>query len=369
MTDKAADSLVDRDDEAALVEQVRKARNLGQALRIQGAGTKDFYGNPVRASGNLDCTGHRGLIAYEPSELAITVRAGTPLAEVEALLAAQGQQLPFEPPHFGPASAGGGTLGGLVATGLSGPRRPYAGSVRDALLGVKLLNGRGEVLQLGGRVMKNVAGYDVSRLMAGALGVLGVLLEVSLKVSPSPPGQLTLMQECNQAEALARLRRWARQSLPISATAWHKDQLFIRLSGSEAALAEGQRRLGGREVAQAEPVWCELRDQRLAFFAGEAPLWRLAVRPATPAEVLPGELIEWGGALRWRRGVADPQMLRTAARAGGGHASLFRAGAAAAPADGVFTPLDPVTWRLHRQLKQAFDPDGLFNPGRLYPHL
>ncbi|MGB5733568.1 MAG: glycolate oxidase subunit GlcE [Thiohalocapsa sp.] len=359
------------DAEQSLVEQVVAAREAHATLSIQGSGSKGFYGNAVRADRPLDCTEHRGIVAYEPTELAITVRAGTPLAEVEALLDANGQQFPFEPPRFDL----GATIGGMVAAGLSGPRRPYAASVRDAVLGVRLLNGQGQVLDLGGRVMKNVAGYDLSRLMTGSLGMLGVLLEVSLKVSPSPVGRLTLVHEQIQAGALALMRRWARRSLPITATAWVDGRLYVRICGSEEGLAETHRVVEGLPLADADTFWTDLREQRLAFFASDAPLWRLSVRPATAIAEIVGEpqLMEWGGALRWLRGgpdvAEDAERWRTAAKAAGGHATLFRAGGVDAPADGVFTPLDPVVLRLHRNLKQAFDPDGLFNPGRLYPEL
>lgn len=352
--------------EADLIDQVNAARAAGATLAIRGGGTKAFYGNPVSADRVLDCREHRGLVAYEPSELVITARCGTPLAAVEALLAEQNQQLPFEPPHFGD----GATVGGMVAAGLSGPRRPYAASVRDAVLGVRLLNGRGEALNFGGRVMKNVAGYDLSRLMAGSLGVLAVLLEVSLKVAPAPLGRMTLVRETDAAGALELMQRWARRSLPITATAWLDGRLYTRICGSEEGLAETHRAVEGLPLADADAFWEGLREQRLPFFAGDAPLWRISVPPAAPlaADGTP-ELIEWGGALRWQRTDVPAQELRAQAVGAGGHATLFRSGPAGVPADGVFTPLPPVPLRLHRNLKQAFDPDGLFNPGRLYPGL
>jgi glycolate oxidase FAD binding subunit len=368
---------LDTTTEPAIVEQVHAARAAGTALAIHGGKTKAFYGNPVPADAELDCSVHRGVIAYEPTELAITVRAGTPLAEVEALLAEHGQAFPFEPPHFGERA----TIGGMVAAGLSGPRRPYAASVRDAVLGVRMLNGKGEVMDFGGRVMKNVAGYDLSRLMVGALGVLGVLLEVSIKVMPRPPGRITLIQEQDQASALASMQRWAGQALPITGTAWLHDRLHLRVAGSEEALSETQRLLGGTPMAAAEAdaFWTAVREQRLECFAGDRPLWRMSVPPATVADAIPGvDLIEWGGALRWLRTAsasadaaaragASTAAVRAWAAAAGGHATLFRAGASTSlPNDGVFAPLSPVVLRLHRRLTQAFDPDGLFNPGRLY---
>lgn len=363
------------DAEQSLAEQVRAAVAHGRRLAVRGGGSKAFYGNPVAADAELDCTAHRGVVAYEPTELAITVCGGTPLAEVETLLAAHGQQLPFEPPHFAARDgASTATIGGAVAAGLSGPRRPYAASVRDAVLGVRLLNGRGEVLEFGGRVMKNVAGYDVSRLMAGSLGVLGVLLEVSLKVIPRAPGSLTLVREEPLPGALDLLRRFSRRALPITASAWLEGRLHLRIDGGDEALAETRRIVEGLPLDEADAFWGELREQRLGFFAGDAPLWRLSLPPATAADALAAleaglPLVEWGGALRWLRGDLPAARVRELAQAAGGHATLFRPGSGARPADGVFTPLAAVPLRLHRNLKQAFDPHGVLNPGRLYPDL
>ena len=358
------------DGEAALVEQVVAAREARTPQRVRGGGSKGFYGNAAHAEAELDVRTHQGVVAYEPSELAITVRGGTPLAAVEALLAEHGQQFPFEPPHFGP----GATVGGMVAAGLSGPRRPYGASVRDAVLGVRLLNGEGKAMDFGGRVMKNVAGYDLSRLMAGSLGILGVLLTVSLKVAPVPAGRMTLVQEQSLDGALVLLKRWSRRSLPITGTAWLDGRLYVRICGSEEGLKETHQVIGGLPLGDADTFWDDLREQRLGFFAGDAPLWRLSLRPATTGNELGldgvGEpLVEWGGALRWLRGDLPAAGVRTRAQAAGGHATLFRPGSAERPADGVFTPLAPVVARLHRNLKQAFDPAGILNPGRLYPDL
>ena len=370
--------------EKAIIEQVNAARAAGTSLAIHGGKTKAFYGNPVSADAELDCSSHQGVIAYEPTELAITVRAGTPLAAVEALLAEHGQEFPFEPPHFGARA----TIGGMVAAGLSGPRRPYAASVRDAVLGVRMLNGKGEVMDFGGRVMKNVAGYDLSRLMVGSLGVLGVLLEVSLKVLPIPSGRLTLVHERDQASALALMRCWAGQALPITGTAWLAGRLHVRVAGSEEALMETERLLGGTPMppADADAFWTAVREQSLDCCAGEQALWRISVPPATAADAIPGvDLMEWGGALRWLRSElgtavaanvshseatadATAETIRALAAAAGGHATRFRAGTGTPlPKRGVFAPLGPVPLRLHQRLKQAFDPEGILNPGRLYP--
>jgi glycolate oxidase FAD binding subunit len=307
------------------------------------------------------------VVAFEPTELVITARAGTPLAELEAVVAEQGQMLAFEPPHFGP----GATLGGCVASGLSGPRRMAVGALRDFVLGLKMMDGRGEVLSFGGQVMKNVAGYDVSRLICGSLGTLGLILEVSLKVLPRPVATATLEFELDEAAALQRVNEWGGQPLPVSATAWTCGRLRVRLSGAAAAVDAACRRLGGARIEEgvAEMYWADLREQRLSFFAGEPPLWRLSLPSTAPALALGPQLIEWGGALRWLRSSADPlraEAIREAAAAVGGSASVFRGG----PRDGMpFHPLQPAALGVHRRLKQSFDPAGVFKPGRKYPEL
>jgi len=351
-----------------LCERVRDAAAHGKALRIRGGGTKDFYGAAGRGGEILETTGGSGIVAYEPKELVLTVRAGTPLAEVERALAAERQMLPFEPPHFAPsppaAAASAATIGGIVACGLSGPRRPYAGAVRDFVLGTRIVNGKGEALAFGGRVIKNVAGYDVSRLMAGALGTLGVITEISFKVLPRPPEEATLAFPLGQGEAIERANRWAGQPLPLSASAWEDGVLRVRLSGAPAAIAAARAKMGGEEDPGGPAYWTALREQRLAFFAGEAPLWRLAL-PQTAPPLFAGhaQLVEWGGGVRWIRGPADAFALRTEAERAGGHATLFRGGDKSV---GVFHPLAPALMKIHRRLKAAFDPAGILNPGRMY---
>ncbi len=344
--------------ETELIERVQRAIASRTPLCIQAGGGKAFYGRACRGE-PLEVSGHRGDIRYEPSELVLTARAGTPLAEIEALLAANNQMLPFEPPHFSPHA----TLGGMVAAGLSGPRRPWGGSVRDAVLGVKLLNGRGEVLRLGGQVMKNVAGYDLSRLMVGALGTLGVLLEVSVKVLPRPAEEITLAFEMDATHAAACLIEWGRRPLPLSATLFHDGRLLVRLSGSAQGVRAARAAMGGEETDHA--IWAGAREQTLPFFQTGAPLWRVSLPAAAPA--LPGEgLSEWGGALRWIASDQPAATIRHQAAAVGGHATLFRGH------DGhgeVFHPLPPALLALHRRVKQAFDPHGIFNPGRLYQGL
>lgn len=344
--------------EEALIERVRQAAAARMSLRILGGGSKAFYGRACPGE-DLDLSGHVGDIRYEPSELVLTARAGTKLAEIEALLAANAQMLPFEPPHFSPAAS----LGGMVAAGLSGPRRPWGGSLRDAVLGVKLLNGRGEVLRLGGQVMKNVAGYDLSRLMAGALGTLGVLLEVSIKVLPRPAEERTLMFELDASTAAARLIEWGRQPLPLSATLYHEGRLYVRLSAGGRCLQAASAQLGGEEADAG--IWNAVREQTLPFFRRDLPLWRISLPPAAAA--VPGVgLSEWGGALRWLASDEPAARIRLRVASLGGHATLFRGHAGAGE---VFHPLPPAMLALHRRIKQALDPHGLFNPGRLYEGL
>jgi glycolate oxidase FAD binding subunit len=303
----------------------------------------------------LAVDGHTGIVAYDPRELVVTARAGTRLAELEAELAACGQMLAFEPPHFSEQA----TLGGAVASGLSGPRRAYCGAVRDFVLGCRVLDGNGKQLNFGGQVIKNVAGYDVSRLMVGAWGTLGVLLEVSLKVLPQPRASVTVVQSCTADEALQRVRDLARQPLPLDASCHCDGRLYLRLSGEAAATEAARRRLGGDVLSDADEFWRSLRDHALPFFAG-TPLWRLSL-PATAAmPPLAGDwLLEWGGALRWLKSDAPVEQVRAAAEQAGGHAMLFRGGAR----HDVFHPLPAPLLALHQRLKQSFDPQGLFNPG------
>ncbi|MGF6180539.1 glycolate oxidase FAD binding subunit [Massilia sp. UYP32] len=346
-------------------ERVRAAASDRQPLCIRGGGSKDWYGGAPQGAG-LDTRDHAGIVDYEPTELVITARCGTPLAEIEALLARHNQMLAFEPPHFG-ANA---TVGGTVAAGLSGPRRASSGATRDFVLGVRLLDGKGDVLAFGGKVMKNVAGYDVSRMLAGSMGTLGLLLEVSLKVLPRPFSEATLRFEMSEIDAIRRLNEWGGQPLPLSGSAWCGGQLALRLSGAEAAVDAAMRLLGGEAVPHpdAAAFWTDLREQRHAFFTGSEPLWRLSVPSTTGALVLGGDqLIEWGGAQRWLRtggDAATADTVRRTAQACGGHAALFRGGDKEI---GVFQPLAPALARIHARMKDAFDPAHIFNPGRLYP--
>ena len=351
-----------------LCERIREAGARKTALCVRGGGTKDFYGEVPRGE-VLDVTPYSGIVAYEPKELVLTVKAGTPLSEVERVLEGERQMLAFEPPRFG----GGSTIGGVVASGLSGPRRPYAGSLRDFVLGTRVVNGKGEDLSFGGRVIKNVAGYDVSRLMAGALGTLGVITEVSFKVLPRPPCEITLSYALAEAEATKRVNTWAGQPLPLSATAWLGGRLLVRLSGAETAVRAARAKMGGDEASDLPDFWGALRDHRIAFFASVGssprgglppPLWRISVKPtAEPIATPHHQLVEWGGGLRWVSGEMDAAQVRDAAERAGGHATLFRHGEKSV---GVFHPLQPALLKIHRRLKDAFDPSGILNPGRMY---
>ena len=341
--------------------EVFRARILERKpLRLRGGGSKDFYGGPINGD-VLDTGGHAGIVSYEPTELVITARCGTPLAELESALATRRQCLACEPPHFGAA-----TVGGAVAAGLAGPRRAAVGGMRDFVLGVKLMDGEGRVHRFGGEVMKNVAGFDVSRLIAGSLGTLGLILEVSLKVLPVPPGDASLRFEMPQERALEALNRWAGQPLPLVASCWQDGVLTLRLCGAQAAVSAACASMGGEAIKELEALafWQGLREQGAEFFAGDAALWRLSIPSVAPPLDLPGTtLIEWGGAQRWLRGDVDRVRIRELAARAGGHATLFRGGD---KTSGVFTSLPPALMEVHRRLKQSFDPYGVFNPGRMY---
>ncbi|MBP0600498.1 glycolate oxidase subunit GlcE [Herbaspirillum sp. LeCh32-8] len=349
----------------ALLEGFRARIKAGRPLQIRGGGTKDWYGQAPQGE-LLDTRGYSGIVDYEPTELVITARCGTTLAEIDAALEKNNQMLAWEPPRFD----GAATVGGMVAAGLSGPARASAGAVRDFVLGAVLMDAQGEELHFGGQVMKNVAGYDVSRLLAGSLGTLGLILQVSLKVLPKPFAASTRVFEINQEGALRLLNQCGGQPLPLTASAWNNKVLTIRLAGAQAAVDSAVKKLGGSELSNGDDFWRDLREQQHAFFdAPEQPLWRLSVPSVAPPLDLPGrQLIEWGGAQRWLRpdGSLDAVSIRAAALAVGGSASLHRGGDKAI---GVFHPLQPAVEKIHRNLKQQFDPAGIFNPGRMYAGL
>ena len=363
----------------ALIDQVRAAVAARTPLRIRGGDTKAFHGEPVSGQ-PLDTRAFSGIVAHEPSELVITVRAGTPLAEVEAALAEKGQHLPFDPPHFGVES----TIGGAVAAGLAGPARATAGGVRDYVLGAQFVNGRAEWLTFGGQVMKNVAGYDISRALAGSMGTLGVITHLSLKVLPVAPAEATLVFRMGQRDALEQLHRWGGQPLPLNASCWVKDDtapdapklLFVRLRGAAAAVETASERLareaGGQRMdnAQAGPDWAACRDQTLPFFNAPSPdlcLWRLSLPQTAPVLELPfAQLIEWQGAQRWLWAPASAATpIRAAAARMQGHATLFRAGADGAPGVRRFDAESPALQTITKRLREAFDPLGLFNQNKM----
>ncbi|MET1115253.1 MAG: glycolate oxidase subunit GlcE [Comamonas sp.] len=361
-----------------ITERVRGAVADRTPLRLRGGGSKDFHARALEGE-VLDTRQLQGVLSYEPSELVVTARAGTSLAELQALLAAQGQCLPFDPPHF----AAGATVGGMVAAGLSGPARASVGAVRDYMLGVEILNGRAELLRFGGQVMKNVAGYDVSRLMAGSWGTLGLLTEVSLKVLPQAPGEATLRFECTQAQALQWLNTWGGQPLPLNASCWLEDAgqgtLFLRLRGAKAAVQSACGVLGGerQDNARVAADWDACRDHQLPWFRErlaqpDLALWRLSVPAQAPVLALPegarGPLVEWHGALRWVQAprALGPALQALAAQVGGA-AQMFHAQHHSTPAQPPAAPLQPALAALQARLQQAFDPAGIFNPGRLQP--
>ena len=348
----------DLDNSRVLLEQVNQALHSGTALRIQGANSKMFLGRAV-AGEVLDTRNHRGIVSYDPTELVITARCGTPLAQLTHVLEQARQMLPCEPPAYA-----GATVGGMIASGLSGPRRPWAGSVRDYVLGTRVITGHGKHLRFGGEVMKNVAGYDLSRLMAGSYGSLGVITEVSLKVLPKPRQCLSISLQMSSERALLRLAEWGQQPLPISAACHDGQRLHLRLEGGEGSVAAARERLGGELLDGA--FWADLNAQRLDFFAAGSPLWRLSLPNNTPALALPGQqLIDWGGAQRWLKSDAEASWIRAVVAEVGGHVTCYSHGLVDSP----FQPLPAALLRYQRSLKYQLDPQGIFNPGRLYAEL
>lgn len=353
--------MANQDKSKELAAHVNDALLSKSTLKIIGGNSKAFYGRKCEGK-QISIEEHAGIINYQPGELVITARAGTPLSELESVLAEKNQRLLFEPPHFATSA----TLGGTIATNMNGPGRPWSGSVKDALLGVKIINGRGEVLSFGGEVMKNVAGYDVSRLMAGSLGTLGILLDVSLKVLPIAQKTITLMFEKTEQEAIEHCSNLNQQYLPLSAMSYYDNILYIRLSGNAASVDSAHTKLGG-ELLPDSDFWHSIREQSHPFFKQTGTLWRLSVPPATATiESLPGHcLIDWGGAQRWLVSTANAETVRNEVKQVNGHATIFRNG----DVNDVFQPLTAAQEHLHLMVKQAFDPSGIFNPGRLYPNL
>ena len=351
---------MDSDDTPRVLDAVNAALSDQSALEICGSGSKSFYGYPS-AGTRLDMTTHAGILNYQPGELVITARSGTPLDDVEAALAERGQFLPFEPPHFGAKA----TLGGTIACGLSGPRRPWSGAARDLVLGMRMVNGRGQALSFGGEVMKNVAGYDVSRLMTGSMGTLGVILDISLKVLPTPEDEVTLTFELDADAALKAVARHARTPIPLTGAAFVDHRLYLRLAGASAGVSAARTVLGG-EVLDDANFWHDLREQRLSFFKnGSGDLWRWSCPPTAPhLSALGDQLIDWGGAQRWFHSEEPAHELRERGAAAGGHLQCFRPRQGARPS-ALFHPMPDAVARLNAAVKHAFDPQGVFNPGRM----
>ncbi len=341
-------------------EKIEDCFDNSRCINICGHDSKQFYGRTINNQyEKLSTIEHQGVIDYQPTELVITVRSGTPLAEVESVLDEKNQMFAFEPPQFNQQ----GTIGGMIASGLSGPARPFAGSVRDAVLGVSCLNGKGEKLVYGGQVMKNVAGYDISRLMTGSMGTLGLILDASIKVMPKPEQTITLVLEQSAEQALQTWQKLGNQALAISASCQFNEQLYIRLSGNAAAVKHAQSMIGGEPLKEDKQFWQQLRDHELDFFQGPGSLWRLSLAGATMQLNLSGDtLIDWAGAQRWIKTDESDNVIRHLCESHGGHAALF------APPDNkieAFHPLAPGIALLHKQLKQAFDPVGILNPLRM----
>ncbi len=350
-----------------LQDRVRAAASDKTPLTIVGGNSKAFYGNPCEEphAQRLETRIHQGIISYEPSELVLTARAGTSLRDIEALLAENGQMLPFEPPHFSEHS----TLGGAVASGLSGSRRPWTGAVRDFVLGVKLINGKGDILSFGGQVMKNVAGYDVSRLMVGALGTLGVLLEISIKVLPRPHSEQTVCMAMEKQQALRAMRQYDRSTLPLSAMLFVDDTLYLRLSGAGSAVDAAVKQLQAEPLLHAEHFWQQINTQSHPFFQQQQPLWRLSVPAIASIEHDAPQLIDWGGAQYWLHSDTEQESLQQLAAAQGGHACVFRDPQQVYQQQERFMPLAAKIKQFHINLKMRFDPWGILNYGRLYRYL
>ena len=353
------------DISAYLVEQVKEAVRLGRPLQIAGGGSKShLLGRDIRAKNylHLSLNEHRGIVSYEPSELVLTARAGTTIAEIESALAEHGQVLSFEPPQFE-----GATLGGSFATNICGPARPWRSSFRDMVLGVKLINGRGEQLRFGGQVMKNVAGYDLARLQAGALGSLGAITEVSVKVLPRLEVSQTLTVDIDQQEAIKLMNSVAGTSVPLTGAAWLDGTVYLRLSGAASAVEAACSDLAlpsGQVLDNDRSFWDSLRNQSHEFFLADQPLWRFSVKPTADIFIEGSpSLIDWAGAQRWFRGAFVLEECEVLARKAGGHVCLYRGGVRSGE---VRQSLHTAQQNIQKQVKLAIDPGGVFNPGILY---
>ena len=349
------------DQTSEIISVIKKAFENNTKLRIQGGSSKAFYGRNIVGQ-TLSLSEHAGIIEYEPSELYITAKSGTPLSLIEETIAEYNQILPFEPPYFNNTA----TIGGTVACGLSGPRRAYAGNVRDSVLGTEVINGTGEKLRFGGRVMKNVAGYDASRLMCGALGTLGVLMTITLRLLPKPACEKTSVFALSQNAAITKMNEWANTPLPVSATFYDGDHLYVRLSGSSASVNEAINELGGDIYLKDNEFWKEIKEHQHCYFKSDEPLWKISVPPNTQTIPLAGEVaIEWNGSLRWIKTSENENIIRENVSKLSGHANLFRG----TNCKDVFHPLTHVSMKIHKNLKQVFDPAGILNPGKMFAEL
>ncbi|MCW8962374.1 MAG: glycolate oxidase subunit GlcE [Gammaproteobacteria bacterium] len=348
------------DDSQQLAQQVRDAFEKKTPLSIQGTQSRSFLRYSEHGN-KLSTLEHSGIVAYEPTELVITVRAGTSIASVQDTLAEHKQSLAFDPPRF----AQSGTIGGTVASGLSGPSRPWMGAVRDHVLGTRIINGKGDIMSFGGQVMKNVAGYDVSRLMCGAFGTLGVILDVSFKVLPIPESSSTLVFEYDAQNAIDHVNEWSAQTVPLNGACWSAGKLYIRLSGTDAGVKTAINTIGGDVYTDNDLLWDELRDQKNSFF-NNAGYWRLSLPPATPVLSIEGEwLLDWGGAQRWLKSSEHPDKIRQMTVERGGHAEHWHG----KDKNLLRMPLDSIVHRYHKNLKDAFDPAHILNNHALYSDL
>ena len=348
------------DKSQQLTDVVKDAYEQRGQLSICGANSKSFLRYPDTGT-TLSTIEHTGIVAYEPTELVVTARAGTSIHALQATLAENKQTLVFDPPCF----QQDGTVGGAVATGLSGPSRPWAGAIRDYVLGTRIINGKGEMLNFGGQVMKNVAGYDVSRLMTGAFGTLGILLDITFKVLPLSEESTTRSFECNAQDAIDRINAWTSEAVPVNGAYWIDNVLYVRLSGTTAGVNAAIATIGGNEITESESLWSALRDHDHVFFT-DNEYWRLSVPPATPMLPLQGEwLIDWGGAQRWLKTTESSTKILQVTADANGHAERWHS----QDKSHLRAPLDQTMNRYHQNLKDAFDPARILNSGTFYPDL
>lgn len=354
------------DNETLLVETVKEAYAGKVALSIKGGGSKEFYGFPVQGE-TLDTTIHAGIISHEPTELVLTARAGTSLQEIEVKLAEANQMLGCEPLFI----SSNATFGGMLAAGLSGPRRPFTGSISDHVLGCKIINGKGEVLRFGGKVMKNVAGYDVSRLMVGALGCLGIILEATVRVLPQPGAERSFRFDITEDKIAVFINKLTGMGYPVSANVHDQKSLVVRFSAGVQEIenlgASLKQEFPYIEIAEEKRprFWQELRDQNTEFFNTESDIWRLSVPADSKLDVKGETLSEWNGAQRWLKTGAGAAAVFDSASKVNGSATLFRTSGSESVGS-IFQPLSPALMNWHSRLKNAFDPSRILNPGRMY---